>query len=175
MNNHSNIIEKLDKVQFAFQQSSLIINNKIDNYFYNLNNSDYKKISYDIKNIINEQNNEFETNILNDIIRTIKEERISTIIKGQTTLSSNYHLSMTPSAPDFCQINNIPNTIIPSAPSYNQLVNNTTYIPPITCTDSILQRQTNQRNILDPNLYTTMVIQPPKCQTKKKKSNCIIS
>jgi hypothetical protein len=262
---YNNIVEKLDKIQLGFEQNTLIINNKIDNYCNDVTtNKDKKNICKDIKNIINEQYNEYNLNILKTIISTIKGYRltkglpvISKVSESETktqnhTLpksapsnniseklqSSSLHKSVkptktppskynettktpppqydeplftpvnrfnniTPSAPDFDQINNIaPNIIVPNAPTYNQLFTQHTYIPPITYTPVTVFTHTypihrpssnsptgtnsysvpvNDQKVINKYVldhkkqpvYTTRIEQQ-KTNTGKKKDNCII-
>ena len=77
-NYYSNIIEKIDKIQLAFEQNTLILNNKINNYFTNIKDiKNINKICNDIKQIIVDQSNEYNTNILTYHIKSIKDKRIT--------------------------------------------------------------------------------------------------
>jgi len=193
---YSDVIDKLEKIELAFEQSILIINNKIDNYYKN-----NKKICDDIKNIIKEQHNEYKLNILNNIINTIKENRLA--LKLSTNIDNFLMALQTPqtpppeyestiithfnniksTAPDFNQINTVIPLVIPSAPTYNQImsVNQKLYIPKVTYATNIqshkqYEKQQNTQNLLDCNepVYTQSIILP-KNDSKKKKNNCIIS
>jgi len=155
-NYYSNIIEKIDKIQLAFEQNTLILNNKINNYFTNIKDiKNINKICNDIKQIIVDQSNEYNTNILTYHIKSIKDKRITKglplIIKAPNseTKVQNYinpmNAPLTPppkynnsSATDIDDnyIKPVKNYIKPSAPEYNQLNNiqythlfNQTYVP----------------------------------------------
>ena len=142
-NYYSNIIEKIDKIQLAFEQNTLILNNKINNYFTNIKDiKNINKICNDIKQIIVDQSNEYNTNILTYHIKSIKDKRITKglplIIKtpNSETKVQNYinpmNAPLTPppkynnsSATDIDDnyIKPVKNYIKPSAPEYNQLNN----------------------------------------------------
>ena len=196
-NYHNDIVQKLIKIHFAYEQSMLIINNKIDNYQnqnQNQNSINNNKIFKDIKDIIKTQYDEFKANILVETIKHVKETKIMkhlpTIVKVPTSPPPKYEdtpvinfNNIEPSAPDFSQINNI-------QPSYNQIINSNqkVYVPPITYTTqpiynkytlttplNLLEKQTNNKNLLvNQPIYTRTIISP-KNDSKKKKSNCTIS
>ncbi len=167
MNYNNDIIEKLDKIQLAFEQTTLIINSKIDNYCTD------NKIATDIKSIIKEHHDEYNSNILKEIIKLIKIERLTKVPNIPKTPPPKYEFTpimIQPSAPSYEQIN-----IIPSAPTYNQVC----YIPPVTYASQPMYKPviTNNKSLLDKeSTYTTKVLPPsPKSNMRKKKQNCIIT